>query len=282
MKRARYSVLGLRWPFGVCLLGLLGLSPWVAAEPEKLEWQVRELSLQSPARVRITGGWFVLGSDEAELARALVLCRQAEACDKAQFAAETPARRVFVRSFEIDRLEVSNAAYDRCVSAGRCLPSRADVLQPELPVVQVNWREAREYCRFMNGDLPSEAQWEYAAHGDSQRSFPWGDAWSSEHTSSALQVVHAQPKGKSFFGLLNLAGNVAELVLDRYVAPYSSATPRVDPVQLEAGNERVVRGGSFRSQPAAQRTRARAALAEQEARTDVGFRCAYAAGRAGP
>lgn len=283
MKRARYSVWGLSWPFGVCLLGSLASSAWVLAE-EKPEWQVRQLSLQSPARVRIAGGWFVMGSDDAELERALTLCRQTKNadCDKAQFAAETPARRVFVRSFEIDRLEVSNAAYDRCVSAGRCLPPRGQPQRPELPVVQVNWREAREYCRFMGGDLPTEAQWEYAAHGDSQRSFPWGDAWKPELASSELHAVEAQPKAKSFFGLLNLAGNAAELVLDRYVAPYASTTQRVDPVQLEAGSEHVLRGGSFRSQPQALRARARAAIAEQETRTDVGFRCAYAAGRAGP
>lgn len=284
MKRARYSIWGLRWPFGVCLLGCLVSSAWVAAEPQKPEWQVRQLSLQSPARVRIAGGWFVLGSDDAELDRALALCRQVKDadCDKAQFAAETPARRVFVRSFEIDRVEVSNAAYERCVSAGRCFPARGDQAPAELPVVQVNWREAREYCRFMGGDLPTEAQWEYAAHGDSQRSFPWGDAWSPERASHDLRDVTSHPQDKSFFGLLNLAGNVAELVLDHYVAPYASTTQRVDPVQLEAGSEHVLRGGSYRSQPQALRTRARAAIAEQEARTDVGFRCAYAAGRAGP
>jgi formylglycine-generating enzyme required for sulfatase activity len=278
---------GARWLFGICLLASLK----VAAEPDKPVWQVRDVSQHSPARVRIAGAWFVLGSDEAELERALQLCRKAGAadCGKAQFAAETPARRVFVRSFEIDRLEVSNSAYDRCVSAGRCLPPRPEAPDaaapaPERPVVQVNWREAREYCRYMGGELPSEAQWEYAAHGDSQRSFPWGDELTPERASYAgarLREVTAHGQGKSFFGVLNMAGNVAELVLDRFVAPYSQATHSVDPVQLEAGTEHVLRGGSFRSPPEALRSRARASISEKEARADVGFRCAYSAGRAG-
>jgi formylglycine-generating enzyme len=227
----------------------------------------------------------MLGSDQAELQRAVALCRDAGGsdCDAQQFAAETPARRVFVRSFEIDRVEVSNRAYDRCVSAGRCMPPRATAAapapRPEHPVVQINWREARAYCQFMGGDLPSEAQWEYAAHGDSQRSFPWGDTLAPEHARYAASEpsdVSAQPRGKSFFGLLNMAGNVAELVLDGFVAPYSSETHSVDPVH-RGDREHVLRGGSFRSPAHALRTRARTAIAEDAARADVGFRCAYTA-----
>ena len=257
---------------------------WVASVRAEPTWQVLELAPESPLRVRLVGGWFVLGSAEKELGLATGLCEQASAgdCARAQLSAETPARRVFVRSFEIDRLEVSNAAYDRCVTAGRCLPPRVDgpLPRPAQPVVQVTWREAREYCRFMGGDLPSEAQWEFAAHGDSERSFPWGDTLSRERASYAGGAaepsdVSAFPKGKSFFGLLNMAGNVWELVLDRYVAPYSSALHSVDPVQLELGSERVMRGGSFRSPQHALRARARAPIAEDVARPDVGFRCAY-------
>jgi formylglycine-generating enzyme required for sulfatase activity len=273
---------GQRWQFGICLLLSLVATAWVAAEPAQPTWQVRELAQQSPARIRLIGGWFVLGSDQAELERAIALCKQAGGsdCSRAQFAAETPARRVFVRSFEIDRLEVSNAAYGRCVTAGRCFPPRgAEVTRPERPVVQVNWREAREYCRFMGGDLPSEAQWELAAHGDSQRSFPWGDMLSPElasYSAAAPSDVGAHAKGKSFFGVLNLAGNVWELVLDRYVAPYSTATHSVEPVQLEVGSDRVMRGGSFRSPLHTLRARARAPIAEDAAQSDLGFRCAYA------
>jgi len=275
---------GQTWLFGIGLLLSLTATAWVAAEPAAPTWQARELVQQSPARIRVVAGWFILGSDQAELDRAVALCKQSSGND-CTFANETPARRVFVRSFEIDRVEVSNAAYDRCVTAGRCVPPRVDpalpVPQRQWPVVQVNWREAREYCRFMGGDLPSEAQWELASHGDSQRSFPWGDTLSPELARYAGGTaepsdVSAYPKGKSFFGVLGMAGNVWELVLDRYVAPYSSETHSVDPLQLEAGSDRVMRGGSYRSPPHTLRARARAAIAEQEARADVGFRCAYA------
>jgi formylglycine-generating enzyme required for sulfatase activity len=264
----------------------MGVAGWAGAEPPAPVWQVRELTLQGPARLPLAGGWFVQGSDEAELTRAQALCKKQSApdCSAAQFAAETPARRVHVRSFQIDRLEVSAGAYLRCVMAGKCLPARPSdpPVQPDEPVVQVTWQEARDYCRFAGGDLPTEAQWEYAAHGNSQRSFPWGDELSIE--TGARDKPHAvfeHSEGKSFFGLLNMAGNVWELVLDRYVAPYSADLLSVDPLQggADTAGERVLRGGSFRSPAHMRRSRYRAAIPENEARADVGFRCAYAAGR---
>ncbi|MET0384842.1 MAG: formylglycine-generating enzyme family protein, partial [Polyangiales bacterium] len=209
----------------------------------------------------------------------------APGCEAAELEAERPMRRVFVRAFAIDRLEVSNADHRRCVSAGACSPARSGAVEPraELPVVQLTWREARAYCRFVGGELPTEAQWEYAAHGSSERSFPWGHAWDQKLAAfgtlgSEPQPVRDNSGGKSFFGLLNMAGNVAELVLDRYHAPYDLALPSVDPVELrgpQRGGERVLRGGSWRSPPVRLRTRARAAIAEDEARDDVGLRCAY-------
>jgi len=78
-------------------------------------------------------------------------------------------------------------------------------------------------------------------------------------------------------------------VLDRYAAPYPAELPRVDPIHGEGDDspadtmiERVMRGGSYRSAPVALRARARAAIREDEARSDVGLRCAYPERRSGP
>jgi len=244
-------------------------------------WSTQTLSLQSDARVRISGGWFEMGSGAAEIERARALC--GEDCEPATLTSEQPAHRVFVRPFAIDRGEVSNAAYQRCVSEGRCYPPRTDAVElaPDLPVVQLRFRDARDYCHFVGGALPSEAQWEYAAVGSSRRSFPWGDHWNPQLVhAGALAPVTANPDGKSFFGLLNMAGNVWEFVLDYYRAPYDDALSEVDPVALtprhkDGSGERVLRGGSFRSPPHMLRARYRTSIREDEARADVGLRCVY-------
>jgi formylglycine-generating enzyme required for sulfatase activity len=290
MKRCRLARmirvrLGLL--FGMALCGwavLAGAEDTGRRRARPRAWSTQTLKRQSEARVRISGGWFELGSDAAELERARALCGD---CAAATFAPEQPAHRVFVRPFAIDRLEVSNAAYQRCVSEGRCYPPRTAAMElaPELPVVQVRFRDARDYCHFVGGELPSEAQWEYAARGSSRRSFPWGESWNPRLIHEAggaagLAPVTSNPDGKSFFGLLNMAGNVWEFVLDYYRAPYDDALPDVDPVALtprHGSGERVLRGGSFQSPPHTLRARYRASIRADDARADVGLRCVYEA-----
>lgn len=236
-------------------VGVLLALPAAADAP-----QLRELPLQVAARVRISGGWFEMGCKDGD-------------------AAERPPHRVFLHAYAIDRTEVSNAAHQRCVRAGQCYPARGPAGAPEQPVTQLTWGEARAYCRFTGGDLATEAQWEYAARGSSGRSFPWGNVFNASIVTAAPATapssVDANHDGRSFFGLLNMAGNVAELVRDRFAPNYQGAQRRVDPEGPPTGNQRVVRGGSFRSAPQALRATAREAIAEDEARADVGLRCAY-------
>ena len=256
------------------------------------------LVMSSPARVRIAAGWFTMGSDADDLARALRTCQQvwpgAGECNPDMFEDERPARRVHVQAFAIDRTEVSHAAYRRCVAAGKCYPAGssetdARIGLAEHPVVQIDWEQARNYCRFVAGDLPSEAQWEFAARGTSKRQFPWGELWNdrlanhAEPESTQTPVdgyryaapVDSFPDGKSFFGLRNMAGNVWEFVLDRYAGPYSTQDSRIDPTGASSGSERVIRGGSWRSASHTLRASYRAHMPASEARPDVGFRCAY-------
>jgi formylglycine-generating enzyme required for sulfatase activity len=260
----------------------------------------RTLVVSSPAKVRIEAGWFTMGSDADDLARALRSCVAAlpgeGECSPELFEDERPARRVHLHAYLIDRAEVSHADFRRCVRAGRCAPAGASETDAriglaELPVVEIDWQQARNYCRWNGGDLPTEAQWEYAARGTSRRQFPWGQQWndrlanhaqaqSSDEPSDGFRYaapVDSFPDGRSFFGLRNMAGNVWEYVLDRYAGPYSTLENRVDPEGPSVGSEHVIRGGSWRSFPHALRASHRAHMPANESRPDVGLRCAYAA-----
>lgn len=90
---------------------------------------------------------------------------------------EHPRHLVELSPFCLDRYEVRNADYKRCVHRHACTPQgrRSARDAPEQPAVRVSHRQAAAYCGFAGKRLPTEAEWEFAAAGLSGRDFPWGD-----------------------------------------------------------------------------------------------------------
>jgi len=128
-------------------------------------------------------------------------------------------------------------------------------------VVDVSWHEAMAYCKWLGEKinqpvtLPSEAEWERAARGDTdQRAYPWGDAWKELHCNSdALGLNDTTPvglflNGASPYGLLDMSGNVWEWTHsiwdDKFKYPYKTGDGRED--LRQEGALRVLRGGAFR------------------------------------
>lgn len=120
---------------------------------------------------------------------------------------------VDVPPFRLDRTEVSEGRWSACVQAGAC--EARDEAPAELPVVGVTFEEARAFCRFAGGDLPTEAQWR-SAHGPAR--YPWGDARPTcLHAHGAgcaedVQPVGVLPRGSTRDGVLDMAGNAWEWV----------------------------------------------------------------------
>ncbi|MFW6051243.1 MAG: formylglycine-generating enzyme family protein [Myxococcota bacterium] len=248
----------------------------------------------------LPAGWFTQGSDAGDLREALVLCmfrREAMlpgGCSEEDFAHERPSRRVWVSAFGLDRTEVSHAQWRRCMRAGACPPPRLSDADPRVsapahPVAGVTWDEARRYCGWVGGRLPTEAEWERAARGAASNRFPWGDAYNDRlanhgRTGDRPDGVdgfrHAAPvdgfvAGASPHGLQQMAGNVWEWTSDWYQPDAYLSQERIDPEGPADGTERVVRGGSWRAPPHAVRTTHRGHRLPDQAWPDVGFRCAY-------
>jgi serine/threonine-protein kinase len=187
---------------------------------------------------------------------------------------ERPVSQRTLPAFRIDRTEVTRAMYARCVAARRCPRLAIDLgAEPNLPVTEVSWNDARAFCAFAGGHLPSEDEWEKAARGGDGREYPWGNDldcaranygnFENEGPCAGKNpgkpvAVGSYPKGASPFGVLDMAGNVWEWVADKYDR---------DP------SRRVVRGGSCCSYFVEPRAANRNAWDPSYRDGDLGFRC---------
>jgi formylglycine-generating enzyme required for sulfatase activity len=151
-------------------------------------------------------------------------------CEKT-YTENTPLRSVFLDTFYIDRNEVTNARYQECVSAQQCKPPTDTQLgnlyyygnksYDSYPVVWITLEMAKQYCTWRGAHLPSSAEWEKAARGTDQRYYPWGnetDVYLRANGSGSRDGFQVTAPvgyfmlGESPYGILDMAGNVSELV----------------------------------------------------------------------
>jgi len=198
-----------------------------------------------------------------------------------------PQKTVTLDGYWIYRTEVTDRMYAQCVATGNCAAPAQELGTPvfdnpdygDYPVVGVTWDMAANYCSWVQGGLPSEAQWEKAARGSGGNLYPWGNDEPAcdlsnfggclGHTTAVTDFENSP----SPYGLLDMAGNVFEWANDFYGEAYYDSAPPVNPTGPASGDSHVIRGSSFESDvdqllsalrhyaPPAQHTR------------DLGFRC---------
>jgi len=210
---------------------------------------------------------------------------------------ESPQHDVHVRTFLMDRFEVTAMAFREYLAAS----GHPDFDVPgadDHPVVSITWDQARAYCQYRGKNLPTEAQWESAARGSDQQRFPWGanvpDApranfcdsscespWRlTSHDDGFSQTAPAgsYPGGTSRHGIHDLAGNVSEWVLDwydpRFYLRKEAKVP--NPMNDESTDSKlkVVRGGSWKSDLFELRSAYRHFSEPDSTSATIGFRCA--------
>ena len=197
-------------------------------------------------------------------------------------SADSHAHEVTVSSFWMDRTEVSEEAYHRCILVGGCTDHKhvKGLSGPEQPAVKVSWEQAKAFCEFNNKRLPTEAEWEYAARGIDGRKFPFEKKLSckvanfSGCTTNGTMPVDSLPKGASPFGMLHMSGNVWEWNSDWYSTKYFKNSEPVDPKGPEKGKQKVVRGGSWEAINTSLRATSRSRLKPTIGDRSTGFRCA--------
>ncbi len=132
------------------------------------------------------------------------------------------------------------------------------------PVVHIAYEDAEEYAKWIGKELPSEAEWEFAARGGLDgKNFIWGDVdvqymepqantWQGEFPYQNLLIDEYEgtsPVGSfapNGYGLYDMAGNVWEWTSDWYVAHLDESANEFKTCCTPAVNPRVtLPGGSF-------------------------------------
>jgi len=227
------------------IFGLIIYSAWKSSTSTAPATRVRQLD--GMERVYVPAGNFIMGS---------------KAGDPNAWSDEKPERTVYLDAYWIDKYEVNNGQYQQCVEAGKCtIPHKSysttrhsyygNLSYDNFPVIFVAWHQAKAYCEWVGGDLPTEAQWEKAARGTDGREYPWGnqepDYSYANYWGNAIRdtdAVKSYEEGKSPYGVMNMSGNVSEWVNDWYADKYDE-TDNTNPQGPDSGNNRAVRGGSF-------------------------------------
>jgi len=222
-------------------------------------------------------------------------------------------KKVTVSSFYIDRFEITNedyreflndlsgseretrlpdsSAWDEAASRANWKTYFYGSERSDYPVVAVTWRDAKEFCKWEGKRLPTEAEWEYAARaGRVGGVYPWAGFSPRDPQGRYLANFNPGRQGQAAdgyaftapigsyppnkWGMHDVAGNVAEWVEDAYTPSYS-ALSGLDPVYKNTDeNRRVVRGGSWASNPFQIGVGVRDFQPKDEASARIGFRCA--------
>lgn len=205
--------------FGLIFVSLVALSVWIWLKTSTFVTLPTEIAdTKDVQMVLVPAGEFIMGNN---------------------LDSYHPLRTVAEKDFYIDKYEVTNALYKKCVEAFVCMPpikdssySRPDYYGnsdfDNYPVIYVNWDMANTYCGWRQARLPSNDEWEKAARGTDGRTYPWGENADCKYANYAIwnghngfnycvgdtSPVNSYDSGRSPYGVYNLSGNVQEWTSD--------------------------------------------------------------------
>ncbi len=207
-----------------------------------------------------------------------------------------PIHTVNVPAFYIDVYEVTNAQYKTfCDATARVYPDDpgfssmpnyfTNTAYANYPVVNVYWQDAKDYAAWAGKRLPTEAEWERAAKGNTDnRQYPWGDTWVAANANIGYNpadgYTNTSPVGNYLSGIspagcYDMVGNVWEWCEDDFHLGYTGApTDGSAWIDNPRGDRRVNRGGSWDNDLVWTRCASRDSYNPTDRYGSIGFRCA--------
>lgn len=193
------------------------------------------ISIYDYPMVKVDGGTFIMGSDQTD-------------------EDDCPPHTVTLSDFYIGQFEVSQGFWTKIMNDNPSEYQDVDDIN-KFPVENVSFEEVQVFINRLNNktgksfSLPTEAQWEFAARGGNQSKgtnfagsqYP-NNIWFDKNNPVMLKY----PPSVNELGIYQMSGNVAEWCLDYYNRMfYSQSNKSKNPLNTNANNSRVVRGGSF-------------------------------------
>ena len=197
-------------------------------------------------QVQIPGGRFVMGDPPQRYDAG-----PSRETPHLQWPAQPP-RIAEVGSFWLDLTEVSRAQYAKCVDAGECTAAQcpdgedptarvAVEVAATLPQTCVSQPQAAAFCRWIDGRLPTHAEWEFAARGPDARPLPWGAQLRDEYHAELVPVGGLQGD-VSYFGMRGMGTNAKEWTATLF-DPHEAFAPFVTDFRLPDGPLARARAG---------------------------------------
>jgi formylglycine-generating enzyme len=193
--------------------------------------QIKSPDDLEPGMVYVEGGTFEMGS---------------------RYNNEKPVHEVTVKDFYISQYPITVAQYKHFCheTRRRKMPEMSKDFWgwfDDHPMIHVSWEDAKEYCQWKNGRLPTEAEWEFAARGGNKSKNLEYSGSDKVDDIADLKNSQTYPVGKKAANELNLfdmSGNVWEWCMDWYANYHNK--PQNNPQGPTEGKKRVQRGGSWR------------------------------------
>jgi len=200
---------------------------------------------------------------------------------------ESPRHDVRIKAFAMSQYEVTFAEYEVFAKANdKKISSNKTWDKVTHPVTQVSWNDALEYTQWLSAQsgkkyrLPTEAEWEYAARGQTSGTFWWGNSKGVGNAQCFDCGGDLNPNKPAKiglfkankFGLYDILGNVFEWTRDCYHNNYKNAP--TDGSVWEGGDcsVRIARGGAYASPASSMRASNREKFKSNQGRDHIGIR----------
>jgi hypothetical protein len=199
---------------------------------------------------------------------------------------------VSMSPFAIHTTEVTQEFYHKIMGlldSTKRNPDKSAFKGPNKPVQNITWEKAQYACKVLGGDLPTEAQWEYAGRAGSNDGVPWTmddvmsvgkyaifaeNSFKRGKKDEAYGPHEVATKAPNAWGLYDMSGNVTEWTRDNYFA-ISFTIESSNPTGSFLGTNKVIKGGSWKDKVKKLNMTARDDEDPRYWSDYIGFRCVF-------